>query len=243
VNVLRSEWLKLVSVRTTWIILLSMVALEALFAALTTSLPAVRELRGKPIFNLVIGTHLPTILMFSLGALLSTNEFRHGTANSTFVVTPKRERVIYAKLFIGLVIGLVGALLYIAVNAGIGLSILSNRGVPVDSNDALNAYIGVGTGLVLGCVFGVALGSVLRNQILTVVAGLVVILLAGTFALFIGNSVGRYFPGESLLGLQGGPGPKAAGLLDQVDGGLVFGVYCAVLAIAGAVLTRSREIV
>jgi ABC-2 type transport system permease protein len=242
-NVLKSEWLKLVSVRTTWIILLSMIVLEGLFAGLATSLPDVKDLRAKPIFNLVIGTHLPTIFMFSLGALLSTNEFRHGTANSTFVVTPKRERVIYAKLLVGLAIGIIGALLYIAVNAGLGLSILSNRGIPVDSNDALNAYIGVGTGLVLGCLFGVALGSVLRNQILTVVAGLVVILLAGTFALFIGDSVGRYFPGESLLGLQGGPGPKAAGLLNQLDGGLVFGAYCAVLAIAGAVLTRTREIV
>jgi ABC-2 type transport system permease protein len=240
-NILKSEWLKLVSVRTTWLILLFMVVLEGLVAVLATTLPKIEDLRHKQVFDLVIGTHLSTVLMFALGALLSTNEFRHGTANSTFVVTPKRERVIAAKLAVGLVIGIAGALLYIAVNAGLGLSILSSRDVTIDSDAAVNAYLGVGVGLVLGCLFGVALGAVLRNQILTVVAGLVVILLAGTFALIIGSDVGRYFPGESLLGLQGSPEGKGI-VLSQTTGGLVFAGYCTALAIAGMVLTRVREI-
>jgi ABC-type transport system involved in multi-copper enzyme maturation permease subunit len=240
-NILRSEWLKLVSVRTTWLILLFMVVLEGLIAGLSVSLPEVKELQHKQVFDLAIGSHLSTVLMFSLGALLSTNEYRHGTANSTFVITPKRERVVAAKLLVGLVIGIGGALLYIAVNAGIGLSLLSNRGVAVDSDAAVNAYVGIGVGLVLCCVFGVALGAVLRNQILAVVAGLVVILLAGTFALIIGTDVGQYFPGESLLGLQGSPEGKGI-VLSQTSGGLVFAGYCVVLAVAGMVLSRVREI-
>jgi hypothetical protein len=241
VNILRSEWLKLVSVRTTWLILLFMVVLEGLIAGLSVSLPEIKDLQNKQVFDLAIGSHLSTVLMFSLGALLSTNEYRHGTANSTFVITPKRERVVAAKLLVGLVIGIAGALLYIAVNAGIGLSLLSNRGVKVDADAAVNAYVGIGLGLVLCCVFGVALGAVLRNQILAVVAGLVVILLAGTFALIIGSHVGRYFPGESLLGLQGSPEGKGI-VLSQTAGGLVFAGYCAVLAVAGMVLSRVREI-
>jgi ABC-2 type transport system permease protein len=240
-NILKSEWLKLVSVRTTWLILLFMVVLEGLVAGLSVSLPDIKDLQHKQVFDLVIGSHLATVLMFSLGALLSTNEYRHGTANSTFVVTPKRERVVAAKLLVGLVIGIAGALLYIAVNAGIGLSLMSNRGVAVDADAAVNAYVGIGVGLVLCCVFGVALGAVLRNQILAVVAGLVVILLAGTFALIIGSDVGRYFPGESLLGLQGSPEGKGI-VLSQTEGGLVFAGYCVVLAVAGMVLSRVREI-
>jgi ABC-type transport system involved in multi-copper enzyme maturation permease subunit len=240
-NILKSEWLKLVSVRSTWLILLFMVVLEGLVAGLAVALPDIKDLRDKQVFDLVIGSHLSTVLMFSLGALLSTNEYRHGTANSTFVVTPRRERVIGAKLLVGLAIGIAGALLYIAVNAGIGLSLLSNRGVKIDADAAVNAYLGVGTGLVLCCVFGVALGAVLRNQILAVVAGLVVILLAGTFALIIGTTVGQYFPGESLLGLQGSPEGKGI-VLSQTAGGLVFAGYCVALAVAGMVLSRVREI-
>ena len=87
-NILKSEWLKLVSVRSTWIVLLCMVVLEGLVAGLSVTIPDVKDLRDKQIFDLVVGSHLSTVLMFSLGALLSTNEYRHGTANSTFVVTP-----------------------------------------------------------------------------------------------------------------------------------------------------------
>jgi ABC-type transport system involved in multi-copper enzyme maturation permease subunit len=240
-SVLKSEWLKLVSVRTTWALLGAMIFIEGLAAGLTTSLGDVADLRKRSVATLIIGSQLAIVFMFTLGALLSTNEFRHGTANSTFVVTPKRERVIAAKLLVGLVVGIVGALLYIAVNAGLGMSILSNRGVNVDAHEAVNGYVGVGVGLVLGCLFGVALGALLRNQILTVVTGMVIFLLAGTAALFIGNDVGQYFPGESLLALQGTPGADKT-LLTQTNGGLVLGAYCVVLGIAGMVFTRQREI-
>ena len=240
-NALRSEWLKLVSVRTTWALLGTMVLLEGLAAGLLTGLADVEDLRRRDIATIAIGTKVAIVFMFTLGALLATNEFRHGTANSTFVVTPRRERVIAAKLAVGLVIGIVGALLYIAVNAGLGLSILSSRGIDVDADIAVNTYVGVGVGLVLGCLFGVALGALLRNQILTVVVGMVIFLLAGTAALFIGDDVGRYFPGESLLALQGTPGTEET-LLSQTEGGLLLAAYCIVLGAAGMWATRERDV-
>ncbi|MFP5362604.1 MAG: ABC transporter permease [Thermoleophilia bacterium] len=236
---LRSEWLKLVSVRTTWALLGAMVLIEGLAAGLATALGDIDDLRRGNVSTFIIGTHLATVFMFTLGALLSTNEYRHGTANSTFVITPRRERVILAKLAVGLAVGVIGALLYIAVHAGLGLSILSSRGVDIDSDLAVDGYVGVGVGLVLGCLFGVALGAVLRNQVLTIIVGLVLFLLAGTVALFIGTDVGQYFPGEALLALQNTP---SVDLLSQTDGGLVLAGYCVALGIAGAVLTRRREI-
>ena len=109
------------------------------------------------------------------------------------------------------------------------------------ANTAVNTYIGVGVGLVLGCLFGVALGALLRNQILTVVTGMVLFLLAGTAALFIGNDVGQYFPGESLLALNGTPGADKT-LLSQTSGGLVLGGYCVAVGVLGMFATRQREI-
>ena len=240
-NTLRSEWLKLVSVRTTWALLGTMILLEGLAAGLLTGLADVDDLRNRDIATIAIGTKLAIVFMFTLGALLSTNEFRHGTANTTFVVTPRRELVIAAKLAVGLVVGIVGALLYIAVNAGLGLSILSSRGIDVNADVAVDTYVGVGVGLVLGCVFGVALGALLRNQILTVVVGMVVFLLAGTAALFIGDDVGRYFPGESLLALQGTPGADDT-LLSQTEGGLLLAAYCVVLGAAGMWAMHERDV-
>jgi ABC-2 type transport system permease protein len=240
-KILRSEWLKMVSVPTTWLLLGSMVLIEGLAAGLLTGLADVKDLKARNPATLMIGTPMATVLIFTLGALLMTNEFRHGTANQTFVITPKRERIIFAKLAVGLVVGIVSALLYVTVNAGLGLSILSSRGVPVDGDLAVNIYCGVGTGIVLGCLFGVALGALLRNQIFTIVTGLVLFLVRGVVALFIGTSVGKYFPGEALLALQGTPGSSKT-LLNQVDAGLVLAATCVALAIAGIYVTREREI-
>jgi ABC-2 type transport system permease protein len=240
-RILRSEWLKLVSVPTSWVLLGSMLLIEGLAAGLLTGLADVKDLKARDPATLLIGTPLSTVLIFTLGALLATNEYRHGTANQTFVITPRRERVIAAKLAVGLVVGIVSALLYVTVNAGLGLAILSSRGVPVDGDLAVNIYSGVGTGIVLGCLFGVALGALLRNQILTIVTGLVLFLVRGVFALFIGEDVGKFFPGEALLALQGTPGAEKT-LLNQVDAGLVLGATCAVLAVAGILVTRYREI-
>jgi ABC-2 type transport system permease protein len=240
-RILRSEWLKLVSVPTTWMILGAMLLIEGLAAGLLTALADIDDLKARNPATLLIGTPLPTVMIFTLGALLATNEYRHGTANHTFIITPKRDRVILAKLAVGLVVGIVAALLFIAVNAGLGLSILSSRGVPVDGDLAVNVYLGVGTGIVLGCLFGVALGALMRNQILTIVVGLVLFLVRGVVALFIGTDVGRYFPGEALLALQGTPGAEDK-LLSQVSAGLVLAATCAALAVAGVVATRYREI-
>ncbi len=240
-RILHSEWLKTISVPTTWLLLGAMLLIEGLAAGLLTGLSDLKDLKAQNPATLLIGTPLPTVLMFTLGALLATNEYRHGTANQTFVITPRRERVIAAKLAVGLVVGIAAALLYIAVNAGLGLSILSNRGVDVDGDLAVNVYSGVGVGIVLGCLFGVALGALLRNQILTIVTGLVLFLVRGVLALFIGTDIGKYFPGEALIALQGTPGADTE-LLSQVDAGLVLAATCAVLAIAGVVVTRYREI-
>ncbi len=238
----RSEWLKLVSVRTTWYLLGAMVAVEMAFAIGVAGYAKVQDLRTDT-ENLFIGTPLLTVFVFTIGALLATNEFRHKTADSTFIVTPKRERVVLAKLFVGLVVGVVCALLFIAVNAGFGLSILSNRGVPVDADQAVNIYLGTGVGLVLTCVLGVALGALLRNQVVTIVVGIALFfILRDLLKSILGDDIGAYLPGSSLLALQGPGGEDADYLLDQVAGGLVFALYCVVIGVAAMFATRQREI-
>lgn len=240
-NAVRSEWLKLVSVRTTWLLLGAMVLIEAAFAIGLPAAADLQELNSADIENLFVGTPLLTVFVFTIGALLSTNEFRHKTADSTFIVTPRRERVVLAKLAVGLVVGLVCALLFIAVNAGFGLSILSNRGVRVDADKAVDIYVGVGLGLVLICLLGVGLGALIANQVVTIVLGIALFfVLRELLTTILGESVGAYMPGPSLLALQGPEG--ADYLLSQVGGGLVFAGYCLAVAIAALFATREREI-
>ena len=123
-----------------------MLVVEGLWAGLVASLLSEDELRGRDVSDLLVGTPLITVFVFTLGALLSTNEFRHRTADSTFIITPQRERVIAAKLLVGALAGLVFAIEFIAINAGLGLSILSSRDVPVDGDTAVDIYTGVTVG-------------------------------------------------------------------------------------------------
>lgn len=237
----RSEWLKLVSVRATWLLLGSMVLVEAAYAIAVPAAGELEQLRRDDIEDLFVGTPLATVFVFTLGALLSTNEFRHRTADSTFIVTPRRERVVLAKFAVGVVVGLASALLFIAVNAGFGLSILSNRGIAVDADRAVDIYVGVGIAGVLICLLGVALGALIRNQVATIVLGLsLFFILRDLLTAILGESVGAFLPGPSLLALQGPSGKEF--LLSQVDGGLVFAGYCVVVAIASVIATREREI-
>jgi hypothetical protein len=62
--------------------------------------------------------------------LLITSEYRYGTIHPTFVFTPRRSRVLSAKLPTGLLTGLVFGVAGVGLALGIGSLILSARGIP-----------------------------------------------------------------------------------------------------------------
>ena len=96
-NLLRSEWIKLVTIRTTWTMLGLGLLGEALFAGLYVALRPLGELTdfGEEVAP---GTGLLLVLTLVLGVLAITTEFRHGTASSTFLASPRRHPVLVAKL-------------------------------------------------------------------------------------------------------------------------------------------------
>jgi hypothetical protein len=236
---LRSEWLKLVTTRTAWALIGAGVLLEGVAVGLIAALIPRSDLQGRDVSKLFGGIGLMTVFVLTLGALVSTNEYRHRTANSTFLITPVREYVVGAKLAVGFAAGLIAAACFGATNAIVSLTILHIRDLSPSTHTAVQLYTGTAIGIVLSCMFGVALGAVMRNQILTVVVGLIAFFVLRGVALLIGGA-GGYFPAESLAALQGATGNH--NLLSQVSGGFVFAGYCVVLGVVGMGLTRRREI-
>ena len=95
-RLIRSEALKLWSVRTTWVMLGIGLVVEGLFAGLYVGLVNLKDVGS--VREVQSSTGLLMVMMLVLGVLAITTEFRHGTASSTFLATPRRYPVMAAKL-------------------------------------------------------------------------------------------------------------------------------------------------
>lgn len=162
-NLLRAEAIKLGSVRATWSMLGIGLLVEGLFAGLYVGLVNLDDV--GPIREVQTGTGMLMVLVLVLGVLMITNEFRHGTASTTFLVTPQRYPVLAAKLGAALGLGILTGLAYVAVNAGLALPLFSERegNLPATS-DIVAVYAGVVASMALLAAFGLGIGAIVRNQ-------------------------------------------------------------------------------
>ncbi|HEY5846049.1 MAG TPA: hypothetical protein VIT42_04575 [Microlunatus sp.] len=99
---MRGEWIKLLSLRSTWWALASTAAIITLVAlAAAASLndpataPAIGQMHGAEVIS--SGFHFGMLTIAVLGALLITGEFSTGMIHSTFAAVPTRIPVLAAK--------------------------------------------------------------------------------------------------------------------------------------------------
>ena len=238
---LRAEWIKLRSVRTTWILLGVGLLAEALLAGLLPALASRSELGSeRDVESLLTGTGLLFTMVLVLGVLALTNEYRHRTVNWTFTTEPSRSRVVAAKLAMATALGLVAGVLFVAVNGGLGLTILSARDIALPATgDVVASYAGSVVAMMLIAAFGVGVGAVIRHQVGAVVGSIAVFFVLSPLAALLGDA-GRYFPAQAFAALQSRGGGED--LLDRIPGGVVLAAYVAVLAVAGTLLVRRADV-
>jgi len=244
VSLLRSEWIKLFSTRTTWVMLGIGLLCEALLAGLYVGLVSFREIDGVEddgIEGILTGTGLLMTLMLVLGVLIVTTEFRHGTTGSTFLVSPRRWPVLVAKLAAAVLVGLLAGLLYVAVNAGLALPIHSNRGGELPPGDVLvEIYAGVVASFALLCAFGLGIGAIVRSQVGAIVAAIAFFFIVSGLPYLLPGSIGDYFPAAALGALHGDI--EGDGSLSQVGGGLVLAAWSLGLWALGTLLVTRRDL-
>jgi len=239
---LKAELLKIRSTRTTFGMVGGMVGLVLLVVLLTGLLSHPESLASQSDQIGLFATGGVALIFSSIaGVLLVTSEYRYGTIHPTFVFTPRRSRVLAAKLIAGLLAGLVFGVASLGLALGVGSIILSARGIPsaVSGGEIALLLAGGCTAVALRGAFGVGLAAILRNQVAGVIA-----LLAWDFvvnALLFGlvPSVGRLMPtlaADALMGL------KTQHLLAPAAGGAVLLGWMVVLALAGLGLTLRRDV-
>lgn len=245
-NLLRSEWLKLWTTRTTWVMLGIALLGEALFAGLYTGLESLAAIEGSPgepegLETIATGVGLLLVLILVLGVLTITTEFRHGTSSSTFLVAPKRYPVLLAKLGALLLVGLVAGLAYVLVNGGLAVSLFADRGGDLPSaGDLAAVYAGVVASYALLAAFGLGVGAIVRNQVGAIIAAIAFFFILSPLPELLPGDIGDYFPAQAIGSLHGNP--EGGANLSQVEGGLVLGAWATALLALGTLLVCRRDV-
>lgn len=245
-KLLRSEWSKLWTTRTTWVMLGIALLGEALFAGLYVGLAPLEEIEGpvgepEGLETVATGVGLLLVMMLVLGVLIATTEFRHGTASSTFLATPKRWPALLAKLGIALLVGLVAGLVYVVVNGGLAVALFAERGGDMPAaNELIEVYAGVLVSYAVICAFGLGVGEVVRNQVGAIIAAIAFFFVLSPLPELLPGSIGDYFPAQAIGSLHGNP--EGDGSLGQVAGGLVLTAWAAGLVALGTFLICRRDV-
>ena len=121
---LRSEWIKLRSLRSTWITSAIAMAITVLFGAgiaIATSKSSDPETAATAGDNIINGTPFGQIAVAVLAALIITGEYSTGQIRSTLMGVPRRRTVFLAKTIVisifSLALGSVSILLSWAISA------------------------------------------------------------------------------------------------------------------------------
>lgn len=207
-RVLRAEWTKLWSLRSTrWSLLaavVSMAGLGALIAAFRmghwSHLSPHERATYDPIDNGVGGYHLAQLAIGVLGVLVISGEYATGMIRSSLMAVPRRLPVLWAKVLTFAAVTFVLMLASAFVSFYAVQAIVSQRHVQAGIGDphALRAVIGTALFLTVLGVLAVGLGGLVRSTAggIATFVGLLFVL-PGITALLpsnIGDAISPYLP-------------------------------------------------
>jgi ABC-type transport system involved in multi-copper enzyme maturation permease subunit len=246
-RLVRAELLKQRTTRASLMLLLSMVGLIVLLIVLHVFSLSREHLSAIDGQLKVVGwgTTVGALFAALLGATSITGEIRHGTIRPTLLATPKRERVVAAKLIAGALTGIAAGLLAEALAAGLEAAGLAVRGIHVQlaGGDYFQLLAG---GAATGAFFagiGLGVGALVRQQVGAVVGLTIWLILIETT--LIGNvpSAGKFAPGAAAGALAGAIQTQSTSdLVAPAVGGLLLVLYATLAAAAGTVLTNRRDV-
>jgi hypothetical protein len=253
-DVMRSEWTKIRTVRSTfWTLLAAVVAMVGI-AVIASEVVVHQWDTLKPedkvgfssIELALAGAFFAQLAVGVLGVLVITTEYGTGMIRATFAAVPQRRIVLGAKalvfFLVSLVVGLVSSFVAFFVSQLIlGTYSAEKLDASITDPGALRAVLGAGVFLALMGLLGMAVGAVLRRSAgaITALFGLV-FLLPGLMELLphsIKDNVNKFLPsnaGSAIYRTVSGPDVLSPGA-----GLLVLLAYslCA-LVLAGVVVQR-----
>lgn len=259
-RVLASEWRKVTTTKLAWVLVVVAVVysvaqvgtLVLVASGLLPEVPGQQSLLQDPAYVTTLLSQTGTAATFTLllGIIAMTGEFRHMTITSTFLATPRRGRVLVAKMLLYGAIGVgVAVVTFLAVLVATVLALLPFDHAPVTADAALSVLVGAAIGLALYAILGVSLGSVITNQVAAIVVALLWVLLIEPLLGLAFPDAARWLPGGALnAAMDVGLRADLTGTLTAADplpawaGVVVLLGYAAVLALVGSRTAIRRDI-
>lgn len=238
----RAELLKIRSTRTTAGLVVGMVGLILLFSLLTgllskaPSLVSTEDQRSL----LAVGSFAGVFSALA-GIMLVTSEYRYGTIKPTFLFTPRRFRVLGAKVAAGVLAGAAFGIVGAALGFGVGYACLAGRGIDYALNGPQTELLLLGTvaGTGLWGGIGVGLGAILRSQVPAIIALLAWGFVAENLLFAFLPGLGRFGPVHAQDGLIG---LTTDHVLHATPGGLVVVAWAVALSLLGTTLAARRDV-
>jgi ABC-2 type transport system permease protein len=201
------------------------------------------------------GQFLTVLVAMLLGIHVMTSEIGQRTLTATFLVTPRRERVIVAKLAAAVAFGALFWLIATVLDAVVTPVFLASQHVSA-SLTAPGVIRAVLLGLlafVLWAAFGVGLGAVIRSQVASAVAAIAIyaggaVVVELIFPALYDATHQGWLLGAPVLApavaslVMTTPAPAFAHAPPQWAGAAVLAGYALALAATGIVLTRRRDV-
>jgi len=247
-----AEVLKLRTTRA-WIgVLLAVASFSGLGAAATVGSAPDADLGSVDLSRDVLSAAtFAGFLAFLWGITVVTSEWRHGTITRTFLLTPRRARVLFAKGAAGLVIGVTLAVVALLVVLAVAVTWLAIEGSTFAlDRDVVEVVVRIAASAALWGAIGVGVGAVLQSQTPALIVGIVwVLVLEPLLEPLLGlvdlGRVASFLPAHALASLEGeasSSSTDAADALGPWAGGLVALGWIVLLGLLGALRMARRDV-
>ena len=251
-NTLAAEWSKVATLRSTYFTLgLGLVLSIGTTALVSLALGSTQESWSadfSPITTSMVGNIWALIVFSVFGVLVVSREYSGGLIRLTLTATPKRGRVLAAKLLLVSGIILVFGLLTTVGMFLVGQAVLGAYGMPttdLGDADARRMVLGLGAVMPFFPLIGLALGVLLRSTAgaITAVLGFIwlPVIFGATLPRWWQENVLSLLPGAALDSLTIAHIEPSPTFSDPVVGAVIAGVWLAAIVGAAYVTLVRRD--
>lgn len=243
-RVLRSEWIKLLTLRSTWWSLAITIVLSVGISLMMAA--ASRDFEGAiaPVMTIVMPMQFTMLVAGILGAIAITGEYSTGMIRSTLTAEPRRGTVLAAKsIVVAGVMALTTALTY-AVAVLATAPLLAS---PIDWTDPAQSWVPLLCGVFAMATFaliGLGFGFIVRNGAGAIAATVGVLFVApivlNMFA-FAGEGWRWLVDAAAYLPVSGAQTATTAGGDEVFTGVLTLAAWPAALLLVAWAALRSRD--